>query len=386
MDLDKIRNDFPFLKRGIIYFDNAASSQKPRQVIDAIKEFYEMHYANVHRGIHKLSEEATDAYEKARENIARFINAQPDEIVFTKNSTEALNLIAYSIFKTFPESTIVSTVMEHHSNFVPWQQLCKEHGWPFKVLKINREGKLLFENIGDVFAITHASNVLGTINDLKAIKEDIGDKILVGDGSQAVPHLKVDVKKMDIDVYAFTGHKMLGPTGIGVLYVKSDLLKRLKPFLYGGDMIARVYIDKTIFAEPPARFEAGTPMIAQAIGLSKAVDYLKSIGMDNVRKHEIGLLNYAMKRMEEVKGLEIIGPDDVNERTGLIAFNINGFHPHDIASFLDKHNIAVRSGMHCAHPLHDFLGLKGSVRASFYIYNTKEEIDRFIEALQKLDV
>ena len=385
MDLNKIRKDFLFLERGIIYFDNAASSQKPRQVIDAIKEFYEMHYANVHRGIHKLSEEATDAYEKARENIARFINAQPNEIIFTKNSTEALNLIAYSIFKTFPKSTIVSTVMEHHSNFVPWQQLCKESNWPFKVLKINKERELLFEDIGEVFAITHASNVLGTINDLKAIKEIIGDKILIGDGSQAVPHLPIDVKKMDVDAYAFTGHKMLGPTGIGVLYVKSDLLKRLKPFLYGGDMIARVYINKTIFADPPAKFEAGTPMIAQAVGLSKAVDYLKSIGMENVRKHEIELLNYAMKRMEEINGLKIIGPKNVNKRTGLIAFNINK-HPHDVAAFLDKHNIAVRSGMHCAHPLHDFLGLKGSVRASFYIYNTKEEIDRFIEALQELNV
>ncbi len=373
------KKDFPIFEKNpwLIYFDNAATSQKPQVVIEAIKDYYERYNSNVHRGIHKLSEEATNAYEKAREKIAEFINAKPEEIVFTKNSTEALNLVAYSLRKKYKK--VITTIMEHHSNFVPWQQL-----YDIEVLDIDGEGKLKFEKKeGDLYAITHASNVLGTINDIKAIKEEIGEKKIVVDASQSAPHLKIDVKKLDVDFLAFTGHKMLASTGVGVLYIKEGNEKEMSPFLYGGDMIEDVYVEKTIFASMPAYFEAGTPNIVEAISLGVAVDYLKSIGMDKIREHEIRITKKAMELLDELN-IEYYGPKKAEERTGLVAFNIKGVHPHDVSTLLDKKGIAVRSGMHCAHPLHRRLGIPASSRASFYLYNEEKELEDFRKSLEEI--
>lgn len=393
-DVEKIRADFPVLGREVngkklAYLDNGATSQKPKQVIDAIVRYYSSYNANVHRGIHKLSEEATFAYEGARRKVAEFVNASEEEIIFVKNASEALNLLMYSYgMKNITQrGRIAISVMEHHSNFVPWQFLAKEKGAKLEFVDIDKNGELagLEDASGaDIVSILHASNVLGTINDAEKICRVArdGGGVSVIDASQSVPHMPVDVKKMGCDFMVFTGHKMLGPTGIGVLYGRKELLEKMEPFLFGGDMILEVRKDSCRWNEIPYRFEAGTPNIEGAIGLGAAVDYLNSIGMEEVRKHEVELLSYALEKLKDE--VRIYGPLDAEKRTGLISFNVPGVHPHDVATILDEEGIAIRSGHHCAQPVHDRLGLESSARASFYLYNTKEEVDRLVEAIKKV--
>ena len=386
MDVERIREDFPILKRKInghplIYFDNTATTQKPVQVINAIKEFYEKYNANIHRGVHTLSQEASELYEKAHEKVADFINADWREVIFVRNTTEAINLVANIL--DLEDGEVVVSMMEHHSNLVPWQDK------NLKVVNIKKDGTLDMEDLKEkitkktkLVAITHVSNVLGTINPVEEIGKmahEVGALFLV-DGAQSVPHMPIDVRKMDCDFLAFSGHKMLGPTGIGVLYGKKDLLEELPPFLKGGDMISHVWVDKATWNELPWKYEAGTPNIAGGVGLGAAVDYLKSIGVENVRRHEEELVRYALDGLSSL-GVEIYGPE---ERGGLISFNLDGIHPHDVAYFLDRKGIAVRSGHHCAQPLMRYFGIKGTVRASFYIYNTKWEIDKFLDVLKEV--
>jgi len=394
MDVEKIREDFPILERmvngkKIAYLDNGATSQKPRQVIDAIVRYYSEYNANVHRGVHKLSEESTVAYEDARRKVAEFINASEEEIIFVKNASEALNLVMYSYgMKNITHtSRITISIAEHHSNFVPWQVLAERKKAKLEFLDVDAEGGLVgLENASgsDIISLVHASNVLGTINDAQKICKVAheGGGISVIDGSQSIPHMPIDVKKMGCDFFAFTGHKMLAPTGIGVLYGKKELLEKMEPFLYGGDMIIEVKKEGSKWNNLPYKFEAGTPNIEGAIGLGAAVDYLNKIGMEEIRKHEIELLSYALGKLKDE--VTIYGPLDARKRTGLIAFNVPGVHPHDVATILDEDGIEIRSGHHCAQPLHDRLGLESSARASFYLYNTKEEVDRLVDGIKKV--
>jgi len=394
MDVEKIREDFPILERmvngkKIAYLDNGATSQKPRQVIDAIVRYYSEYNANVHRGVHKLSEESTVAYEDARRKVAEFINASEEEIIFVKNASEALNLVMYSYgMKNITHtSRITISIAEHHSNFVPWQVLAERKKAKLEFLDVDAEGELVgLENASgsDIISLVHASNVLGTINDAQKICKVAheGGGISVIDGSQSIPHMPIDVKKMGCDFFAFTGHKMLAPTGIGVLYGKKELLEKMEPFLYGGDMIIEVKKEGSKWNNLPYKFEAGTPNIEGAIGLGTAVDYLNKIGMEEIRKHEIELLSYALGKLKDE--VTIYGPLDARKRTGLIAFNVPGVHPHDVATILDEDGIEIRSGHHCAQPLHDRLGLESSARASFYLYNTKEEVDRLVDGIKKV--
>jgi cysteine desulfurase/selenocysteine lyase len=427
LDIQKIRSDFPILLRKIhampdgrqgkqlVYFDNAATSQKPKQVIESISNYYMQSNANVHRGVHKLSEEATNAYEEARKKVANFVSAGDSrQIVFTRNATEAINLVAYSWGRANIKKgdEIVLTQMEHHSNLVPWQILAKEVGAKLKFIPIDHEGKLQIPNgrlqtfltpKTKLVAITHASNVLGTINLVKQIIENIrgvsSAKILI-DGAQAVPHMPVSIQSIKPDFYCFTGHKMLGPTGIGVMYAKKEILEKMEPFLGGGDMILEVGWQKSSWNYIPWKFEAGTPNIAGVIGLGAAVEYLSGLGMKNIRDHEKELTKYALNKLLEVKNLKIYGLTDPekrsgppatarHERTGVISFNIVdkkssvAIHPHDLASILDSQGFATRSGHHCAQPLMGVLGVPATARVSFYIYNTKEEIDLLIPAIEK---
>ena len=394
MDVEKIREDFPILERmvngkKIAYLDNGATSQKPRQVIAAIVRYYSEYNANVHRGVHKLSEESTVAYEDARRKVAEFINASEEEIIFVKNASEALNLVMYSYgMKNITHtSRITISIAEHHSNFVPWQVLAERKKAKLEFLDVDAEGGLVgLENASgsDIISLVHASNVLGTINDAQKICKVAheGGGISVIDGSQSIPHMPIDVKKMGCDFFAFTGHKMLAPTGIGVLYGKKELLEKMEPFLYGGDMIIEVKKEGSKWNNLPYKFEAGTPNIEGAIGLGAAVDYLNKIGMEEIRKHEIELLSYALGKLKDE--VTIYGPLDARKRTGLIAFNVPGVHPHDVATILDEDGIEIRSGHHCAQPLHDRLGLESSARASFYLYNTKEEVDRLVDGIKKV--
>lgn len=421
IDVKKIRADFPILKRKVndkplIYFDNAATSQKPRQVIEAIVDYYKNHNANVHRGVHQLSEEATKMFEEARKKVANFVNAGDSrQIVFTKNATEAINLVAYAWGRKNIKKgdEILLTQMEHHSNLVPWQILASEVGAKLKFIPINEDGELQISNIKDqnylnsktkLIAITHVSNVLGTINPVKQIVESINYqassiKILI-DGAQAVPHIPVSIQSINPDFYVFTGHKMLGPTGVGVLYAKKELLEEMEPFLAGGDMILEVDWDKSSWNYIPWKFEAGTPNVAGAVGLAAAVDYLNNLGMKNVRESEKELVNYALEKLSLTHGVEIYGPKEIekrnglpaiarHERAGVISFNIVdnqgqvAIHPHDLASILDTEGIAIRSGHHCAQPLMKALGIPAAARISFYIYNTKEEIDKLVPAIEK---
>ncbi|MEM5811982.1 MAG: cysteine desulfurase [Candidatus Aenigmatarchaeota archaeon] len=397
LNVEKIREDFPILKRKIngkplVYFDNAATSQKPKQVIEALKEFYEKHNANVFRGVHTLSEEATEKYEEARRKIAEFINAENEkEIIFTRSTTEAINLVlyGYAIHNLKAGDEIISTIMEHHSNIVPWQFL-QERGVKLKFVDIDDKGNLKLHQYNELITkntklitVTHVSNVLGTINPIDKIEKiahDNGALYLV-DGAQSVPHLPIDVQKINCDFLVFSGHKMLGPTGIGVLYAKKEILEKMKPFNYGSEMIKEVYLDHTIFADLPLKFEAGTPNIAGAIALGVAVDYLKKIGMKNIAKHEEKLTQYTLKKMKEIEEIKIFG--EAKERAGVISFNLADIHPHDLATILDEDAIAVRSGHHCAMPLMNRLGVVATTRASFYLYNTKEEVDRFVNSLEK---
>jgi len=400
LNVPKIREDFPILKRDfdgkpLIYFDNAATSQKPSVVIETLERYYSEYNANIHRGIHKLAEEATLAHEEAREKVAKFINAnRTEEIVFTRNATEAINLVAYTWGRANigPGDKIVLTIMEHHSNIVPWQLLAQEKNAQIEFIKIDSEGLLLQDDIDGMIdertklvCVTHASNVLGTINPIKEITRAAhahGALVLV-DAAQSVPHLRVSAKDMDCDFMAFSGHKMLGPTGIGVLYGKSKHLESMPPFLGGGEMIREVHTTGATWKDPPYKFEAGTPNIAGAIGLGAAVDYLRKIGMDNVHEHEKEITGYALNKMSKVEGFVVFGPKDVNQRVGVVSFNLGDIHAHDLASIMDEDGIAIRSGHHCAQPLMEFLNIPAASRASFYIYNTKEEVDVFINVLEK---
>ncbi len=397
LNIEQIRNDFPILQRKIhskplIYFDNAATSQKPRQVIEAMDDYYKNHNANIHRSIHQIGEEATELYEKAHERTADFINADSyQNIVFTKNTTESLNLLAYSLTSKLKKGDeIVISQMEHHSNFVPWQQLAKQRGLNLNFIRIDEEGNLdqnsVQENINKktkIVSLTHVSNVLGTINPIKEIAKIAheNEAMMVVDGAQSVPHMPVDVKQLDADFFAFSGHKMLGPTGIGVLYGKKELLEEMQPFLYGGEMIREVSFDDTAFNELPWKFEAGTMNIAEAAGLSAAIDYLKNTGMEQIKNRDKELADYAMAQLKEIDWIKTYGP---RERGAVISFNVDGVHAHDVAQILDSEGIAVRAGHHCCMPLMSVLGLAAAARASFYLYNTEKEIDNFIEALYKV--
>jgi cysteine desulfurase/selenocysteine lyase len=399
LDPEIIKQDFPIFKRRIygkplIYLDNAATTQKPRQVIEAIREFYQNYNANVHRGVYRLSVEATEAFENARAKVARFINAKDSEIVFTKNATEALNLVAYSwgLCNLKKGDRILLTEMEHHSNIVPWQLVAKHTGAVVDYIPINEDGLLVDEEVDrllnlepKIVSITQASNVLGTINDVKEIVEKahkVG-AIAVVDAAQSVPHMRVDVKELGCDFLAFSGHKALGPLGVGVLYGKRDLLKDMNPFLGGGDMISRVWLSGAEWNELPWKFEAGTSSVADVIGLGVAVDYLNSIGMSRVRAHEVRLTEYALKRLSEISDIRIYGPRDLDKRSGVISFNLSGIHPHDLATILDEEGIAIRAGHHCAMPLMTKLGVAATARASFYIYNSESDIDALVEGLYK---
>ena len=397
LDVEQIRKDFPILNRKIhgkqlIYLDNAATSQKPRQVIEAIDDYYKNHNANIHRSIHTLGEEATQKYEEAHENVAEFINADSyQNIIFTKNTTESLNLLAYSLTSKLKKGDeIVISQMEHHSNFVPWQQLAKQRDLKLKFIKINEEGLLDAKSINEnitkktkIVSITHVSNVLGTINPIQDIAKIAHENkaLMIADGAQSAPHMPVDVKNLDVDFYAFSGHKMLGPTGIGVLYGKKELLEEMQPFLYGGEMIREVRFDDTKFNDLPWKFEAGTMNIAEGIGLSAAIDYLNNIGMEQIQKKDRELADYAMKRLKEIKELTIYGPE---ERGAVVSFNLKNIHAHDVSQILDSEGIAIRAGHHCCMPLMSVLKVPATARASFYLYNTGEEIDKLIIALHKV--
>jgi cysteine desulfurase/selenocysteine lyase len=393
-----IRDDFPILDRTVgdaplVYLDNAATTQTPTQVYEVFEEFYRDYNANVHRGIHQLSHEASMAYEEAHDRIAEFIGAESrEEVVFTKNTTESINLVAQGIGlnELGPGDNVVITAMEHHASLVTWQQVAKRTGAEIRYIRVTQDGHLdmehaeeLIDDETQVLSVTHVSNVLGTVNpvvELTDIAHDHGAQVLV-DGAQAVPNRAVDVKEIDADFYAFSGHKMAGPTGIGVLYGKREKLLEMEPFLYGGEMIRHVTFEDASWNELPWKFEAGTPPIAEGIALAAAAEYLDDIGMDTIQQHETELARYAHERLAARDNVEVYGPCVGEERTGLVAFNVDDVHGHDLSSLLNDHGIAVRAGDHCTQPLHDQLDIPGSVRASFYLYNTTDEIDTMLAAL-----
>ena len=399
LNVNKIKEDFPILNKKVngnrlVYLDNSATTQKPIQVINSIKGYYENYNANVHRGIHKLSEEATFKYEEAHKKVADFINSNPEEIIFTKNTTESLNLAAYSLTSDLKEGDeIILTQMEHHSNLVPWQQIAKQKNLKLKFVEIDDEGKLklhhlnnLITNKTKIVSVTAMSNVLGTINDVKEIGKIVHDNnaLFIIDGAQSVPHSITDVKKINCDFLAFSGHKMLGPTGIGVLFGKKHLLNSMKPFLYGGDMIKEVKFTDTKFNEVPWKFGAGTPNVGGGIALGSAIDYLKKLGMKNIVEHEKKIVKYAMENLAKIKDIEIYGPKSLKERGGLVSFNLNKIHSHDVSAVVDQDGIALRGGHLCAMPLMSILNVSGVTRASFYVYNDKEDVDLLINSLEKV--
>lgn len=388
------KQDFPILNKGSIYLDSSATSQKPRKVIEAVKEYYEQDNANVHRGIYKLAQKATVLYEKAHEVIANFIGAEFEEIVFTKGTTEGLNLLAYSLGKNLQAGDeIVLSEMEHHSNIVPWQQIAKERGAVLKFIPLTKDYRLDMQKAAElittktkIISIMHMSNVLGTINlvkELAVLAHTVG-AVMIVDAAQSVPHLKVNVKELNCDFLVFSGHKMCAPTGIGVLYGRKELLKEMQPFLYGGDMIREVSFESSSWNDLPWKFEAGTPNMAGAEGLTAAVEYLQEIGMENITAHGQELTKYALEKLSAIPGLTIVGPINAENRGPVISFTIDGMHPHDVSEMLDKENIAVRGGFHCAMPLFSKLGLDGSIRASFYVYNTTEDIDQLVGAVRNM--
>ena len=397
-DVEAIRNDFSILKQetdpSLIYLDSAATSQTPDPVIEAMDAYYRTYNSNIHRGIYRISEEATAKYEEARQRIGRFINARrSSQIIFTRNTTESINLVAYSwgSANLREGDEILVTVMEHHSNLLPWQLLSQRTGAKMRFIEITDEGVLQLEGLDSLLtertklvAMTHVSNVLGTINpvqELTAAAHAVGAKVLI-DGAQSVPHFDVDVRELDCDFLAFSGHKMCGPTGIGVLYGKSDLLEEMPPFLGGGSMIRAVQRESSTYADVPAKFEAGTPAIAEAIGLAAAVDYLNKVGLEAIFVHEHELLEYAHQKLSEIEGITIYGPKP-RQKTGAITFNLEGIHPHDLAGVLDTVGVAVRAGHHCAQPLMQKFGVIATARASFYLYNKLDEIDSLYEGLLK---
>ena len=397
LDINKVRADFPILSRTIngkplVYFDNGATSQKPQIVIDAIAKYYQEINANIHRGVHTLSQLATDAYEISRGKLQNHINAKfPHEVIFTSGTTHGINAVANgfaSILKLGDE--VLVSAMEHHSNIVPWQMLCEKTGAVLKVIPMNENGELimaeydkLLSDKTKIVTVNHISNALGTVNPIKYIIDkahEFGAAVLI-DGAQAVPHLKPDVQALDCDFYVFSGHKICGPTGVGILYGKEAWLNKLPPYQGGGEMIKEVTFEKTTYADLPHKFEAGTPDVAGGIVLGTAVDYMNSIGFDNIQQQEKELLDYATQRLLEIEGLKIYGTAE--EKTSVISFNVGEIHPYDIGTIIDKLGIAVRTGHHCAQPIMDFFKIPGTIRASFAFYNTKEEIDVMVEAVKK---
>lgn len=400
LDLTAIRNDFPILQRRVgehqlVYLDNAATSQKPRQVIDSIADYYQSYNSNVHRGVHTLSMEATDHYEEARQKVGKFLNAQsPETIVWVRNTTEAINLVSYTWAQTHLSAgqDIVLTEMEHHSNLVPWQHLAKTRNLNLKFIPVKDDGLLDIEvaktligpNTG-LLGLIHMSNVLGTINPIKELSQlaqSVGAAVLV-DAAQSVPHIALDVQDLDCDFLAFSGHKMLGPTGIGVLYVKPTILDQMDPFLRGGEMVRDVSFETATWNDIPMKFEAGTPNIADAIALGTAIDYLEDVGLQNIHDHEQALTEHAVFELDNLEIVNSVGPRDFAVRGGIVSFDIPNLHPHDLGTFLDHLGIAIRTGHHCAMPLvRDRLGLVATARASFYLYNSSEEVEQFIEGVK----
>lgn len=397
INIEEIREDFPILSRKVnghplVYFDNAATSQTPKQVIDAIVNYYEYHNANIHRGVHELSQEATDMFEKARETIRKFINAErPEEIIFTAGTTHGINLVAHGFTAELQEGDeVIVSEMEHHSNIVPWQILCEKTGAKLKVIPMTPEGELdlleldkLFSDNTKLVFVNHVSNALGTINPIKEIiaKAHEHNAAILVDGAQAAPHLKVDVQDLDVDFYVASGHKMCGPTGIGFLYGKKEWLDKLPPYQGGGEMIDQVTFEKTTYATLPHKFEAGTPNICGGIAFGRAIEYLNEIGLDNIVAYEDELLKFATKELTAIEGMKIYGTSP--HKTAVISFNIEDLHPYDIGTIVDKLGIAVRTGHHCAQPIMDYYQIPGTVRASFAFYNTKEEIKTFVEAVKR---
>ncbi|MFB6154588.1 MAG: bifunctional cysteine desulfurase/selenocysteine lyase SufS [Haloferacaceae archaeon] len=412
VDVETIREDFPILRRKVggdvetpgegpdddtplVYLDNAATTQTPEQVVEAIADYYRGYNSNVHRGIHQLSQEASIAYEEAHDRMAEFVGASGgrEEIVFTKNTTESVNLVAYAwgLNELGPGDNVVLTQMEHHASLVTWQQIAKKTGAEVRYIRIDEDGCLDMEHAEELIdedtamvSVVHVSNTLGTVNpvaELTDMAHEVGAYALV-DGAQSAPTRPVDVEDIDADFFAFSGHKMLGPTGIGVLYGKRDLLDEMEPFVYGGEMIRRVSYEDATWEDLPWKFEAGTPNIAQAVGLAVAADYLDDLGMENVARHEERLAEYAHEELTAYDDVTVYGPPPGPERGGLVAFNVDGVHAHDLSSILNEYGVAIRAGDHCTQPLHDTLGTAASARASFYVYNTAEEVDTLVEAVE----
>ncbi|MED4588666.1 cysteine desulfurase [Priestia flexa] len=397
MNVSDIRKQFPILDQEVnghplVYLDSAATSQKPIQVIEALNKYYREYNSNVHRGVHTLGTMATDGYEGAREKVRKFINAKStEEIIFTRGTTTALNIVAasYGRANLQPGDEIVITYMEHHSNIIPWQQVAKATGATLKYIDLTEDHALSLETVKEtitpdtkIVSVMHVSNVLGAINPVKEIAKIAHQHgaIMIVDGAQSTPHMKVDVQDLDCDFFAFSGHKMCGPTGIGVLYGKKELLEKMEPVEFGGEMIDFVNLYDSTWKELPWKFEGGTPIIAGAIGLGAAIDFLEEVGLDNILAHEHKLANYALDRLSEVEGITIYGP---KERAGVVTFNLDDVHPHDVATVLDAEGVAVRAGHHCAQPLMKYLNVSSTARASFYLYNTEEEIDQLVSSLIK---
>lgn len=397
MDVQKIRKDFPILQREVngqplVYFDNAATSQTPVQVINTIVDYYKKYNANIHRGVHSLSQEATDAYEAARKKIQKHFNAaQSHEIIFTSGTTHSINIVSNGYAELLKKGDqLIVSALEHHSNIVPWQMLCEKTGAELKVIPMNEDGVLIMEAFEKLLSdktklvfVNHVSNALGTVNPIKEIIDKahaVGAQVLI-DGAQSAPHIQADVQALDVDYYVTSAHKLCGPTGVGMLYGKQSALKRLPPYQGGGEMIAEVTFEKTTYADLPHKFEAGTPNIAGGIAFGAALDYINNIGMDQIAAYEEELLNYASDLLKKIPGLKIYGI--APQKTAVVSFNIEGIHPYDIGSILDKLGIAVRTGHHCAQPIMDYYQIPGTVRASFSFYNTFKEIDSMVEALKK---
>jgi cysteine desulfurase / selenocysteine lyase len=400
MNVQEIRKQFPILDQEVnghplVYLDSAATSQKPISVIEAINDYYRKHNSNVHRGVHTLGTRATDGYEGAREKVRKFINAaSTEEVIFTRGTTTSINTIAasYGRANVSEGDEIVISHMEHHSNIIPWQQLAKEKGATLKYVPLQEDGTISIEDVREtvtpqtkIVSIMMVSNVLGTMNPVKEIAKIAheNEAVMVVDGAQSAPHMKVDVNDLDCDFFAFSGHKMAGPTGIGVLYGKKALLEAMEPVEFGGEMIDFVGLYDSTWKELPWKFEGGTPIIAGAIGLGAAIDFLEQIGLDEIEKHEHKLAAYALEKMSEVEGLTVFGPNDPSKRAGIVTFNIDDVHPHDVATVLDAEGIAVRAGHHCAQPLMKWLKVSATARASFYLYNTEEDIDKLVAGLVK---
>jgi len=398
LDVDAIRADFPILDREVgdgrplVYLDNAATTQTPDRVIDVFSDYYRGYNANVHRGIHQLSQEASVAYEEAHDRLAAFVGADGrEEMVFTKNTTESINLVAYAwgLNELEEGDAVVLSEMEHHSSFVTWQQIAEQVGADVRYIRVDEDGRLdvdhaaeLIDEDAKMVSVVHASNVLGTVTPMRELADlaHEQDALILGDGAQSVPNRPVDVKELDVDFYVFSGHKMAGPTGIGGLYGKREILEEMEPFLYGGDMIRRVSFEETTWNDLPWKYEAGTPLIAQGIALAEAADYLDDIGMEAIQAHEERVTEYAYERLDEFDDVELYGPP-ADDRGAVVAFNLDGIHAHDIASIVNDHGVAIRAGDHCTQPLHQKLDIAASVRASFYFYNTEAEVDALVEAL-----